>query len=165
MTEPLSLDCTPCPHLLASSSKGDLALIAVGNSLVAGDSTALTLLERLSCKTSACRFPVGIYTSVIAAIIACHRAYVIIDAMPDAEETEEHETLIPLTRAVLDNRAPGSPGLRASHGLSFMDELRILARTDKTLPMGYFLGIPGNRIDASLQVLEQALEQGLEHRS
>lgn len=160
MTEPLSPDCPPCPHLTASPETGDLAIIAVGNSLVAGDSSALILLDRLSEKNGVCKFPVGIYTSVIPEIISGHRAFLILDAIPEDDETFPF-SLIPLTGAVLDNRSPDSPGLRASHGLSFMDELRILARTRQTLPEGYFLGVGSKRIDESLRALEQALERGL----
>lgn len=164
MTEPLSPDRPPCPHLTASPETGDLVIIAVGNSLVVEDSAALTLLDRLSERSGVCKFAVGIYTSVIPAIIACHRAYLIIDAMPEDEETSTF-SLLPLTAAVLDNRSPDNPGLRASHGLSFMDELRILSRSSQTLPEGYFLGVSSNRIDDYLRSLEQALEEGLVHRS
>ncbi|MCA9802037.1 MAG: hypothetical protein KC777_08630 [Cyanobacteria bacterium HKST-UBA02] len=168
MTEPLPNQrplCPPCTHLTAGS--GDLALIAVGNSLVPADSAALILLEQLSERSGVCKFPVGIYTAVIPEIIARHRVYVIIDAIPEDEDTYPG-SLIPLSEAVIENRSPDIPGLRASHGISFMDELRIYARTNRATPPGYFLGIASSKMAASLQELEQALEQILdtiEHRS
>jgi hydrogenase maturation protease len=119
-----------CPHTSLANPDG-IALITFGNSLRGDDGIASALCDILPANTlkTVCRFDLGSYTGFLADCIANHKAAIIVDATKN-DNTIGTISILDLN-AVLDKK--DNLNLKASHGVSFLDELR-LARVQNNLP-------------------------------
>lgn len=119
-----------CPHQKILGQSG-LVLITIGNQLRGDDGLSRTLCDSLPQELSSavCRFDLGNYTNFIGDCLRGHRAAIIIDATQTGSA--------PGTVSLIDLRDYASAGrtleVKASHGLSLADELRIAA-SSQTLP-------------------------------
>lgn len=135
-----------CEHGLAREGKepGGLALVAFGNVLRGDDGIACllcgglpqTLLNRL------CFFDLGLKTQFLSEVVFCHQSVLIVDATANGTTLGEGLCL-DLLPLMADKRKGAMPGVTSSHGLSWLDELRLLGGLPPSLKDLNFFGVEG----------------------
>lgn len=131
------LNRSSCPHHKNDHPTG-MALISIGNSLRGDDGLARALCNRLPLdKNCYCYFDLGNFSNLIGECLQGHRAAIIIDSM--------QTRTTPGTVSVLDLKccAQTHPVLqiKASHGLSLLDEIRIAANKQPLPEKLLFFGV------------------------
>ncbi|MBZ0189310.1 MAG: hypothetical protein K8F91_23900 [Candidatus Obscuribacterales bacterium] len=161
-------DSAICPHATTITGRtrkniGQLALVAIGNSLIEKDRAGLSFLSAAK-GADICRIPLGVHTVMIADILKSHNCVVILDALHMEENLEDsafgHMT-IKLDKNVITKN---SLKLEFSHGISFMDELRFYFDNESIIEQDlYFFGIASTLSDkqkrtAAMDELEALIE-------
>lgn len=143
-----------------------IGLATIGNSLRCDDDIASRVCDALpsSALKYVCRYDLGTYTSFLGECLRKHKAAIVIDAT--ANGTTSGATMIVNIETLL--KGDNNIKIRASHGFSFLDELRICARST-TLPNPfYFFGIEvkscewSENISPELEMQIPQLAQSLE---
>ncbi len=110
---------TGCWH--SHEQSGQLALIAVGNSLRQDDGVAAVLCQMLPCELTAqlCFFELGPYTGQIKDCLTGHKTGVLVDSMSGGGQPGT-SVIVDLTSLI---KSGGAMQFKLSHGLSLVDEL------------------------------------------
>lgn len=119
-----------CPHQKISGQSG-LVIITIGNPLRGDDGLSRALCDSLppALSKAVCRFDLGNYTNFIGDCLHGHSAAIIIDAT----QTGSAPGTVSLINLKEYADARHTLEVKASHGLSLADELRIAA-SSQTLP-------------------------------
>jgi Ni,Fe-hydrogenase maturation factor len=133
------------PHGIESSvgklELGSIALIAMGNPLVEKDSKATTLLAEIQsncCQRQVCTFLLDCGFSWLKPILKFHEKIVVIDTVSEGMNDLNGWVYTALTPEVLSRSDRAMP---ASHGLSWIDELKFEFSETPRLTEVSFLGI------------------------
>lgn len=155
------MNYTACHHL----KHHPIALIGIGNSLIAEDSRGLALVESYQSarakeqKSSACCFLLDNHFSHLPAIIKSHRVLIFADSalLPQSHGSgknfEAGFEVIELKKASLREEAKR---VKASHGLSWITDLLFFG-TDETVAYLIALG-PQFQMPAARQAIESLIE-------
>lgn len=155
------MNYTACHHL----KHHPIALIGIGNSLIAEDSRGLALVESYQSarakeqKSSACCFLLDNHFSHLPSIIKSHRVLIFADSalLPQSQgsgkDSEAGLEVIELKKASLQEEAKR---VKASHGLSWITDL-LFFWTDETVAYLIALG-PQFQMAAARQAIESLIK-------
>jgi hydrogenase maturation protease len=145
-----------CEHAREGYECGGLALVAFGNVLRGDDGIAgllcsglpLALLDRL------CYFDLGLKTQFLSEVVACHKSVLIVDATANGTTIGEilYLDLLPL---VADKGKSALLRVTSTHGLSWLEELRLMGDLPESIQVLNFLGVEAA---SSEQGISAALE-------
>ena len=102
-----------------------IAIVAIGNSLIEEDSAALAIMQKLANRVGYqkyCLFNLDSGFSWLKEILQTHDNIVILDSILDLTGGLDPVVTVPLTRDVIET---SGFSIRASHGLSWLDELKL----------------------------------------
>ena len=121
-----------CSHSTQSKPSG-LCVITVGNTLRGDDGVAVKICNNVPLPVfkDVCRFDLGTYTSYLGACLQGHKAAIIIDSTSNSRAPGSI-TIVDLN-AYLEDESGGNLTIRSTHGLSLVDELKLLKEVG-TLP-------------------------------
>lgn len=140
----IQLKAAPCKHLASEAASG-VALIAMGNTLRGDDGIAQLVCRSLDTNLldQVCYFDIGTASVYLPNCLLKHSAAVIVDAVAiesqqDAGSSRHGSVLVELPELI---RSKTPAALRSSHGISFVDELKLFFEGKKLLKSLNFFGI------------------------
>lgn len=128
----------PTAHSCGLAANG-LALVTIGNSLRKDDGIAMVVCDLLPAhlRVSTCRFDLGVHTGYVSDCLKGHRIAIIVDAMENGTAAGT-VSLVDISNL---NSAASALNINSCHGLSWVDELRLSAKTDGLPSTILFFGI------------------------
>jgi len=142
-----------CAHLDGTGGEnvaGSLALVAIGNPLIESDCAALELLAKFQNKQSAreaCIFSFDGNFYNLQSVFKNHNGVIILDSV-QSTSSDKTVLIIPLTEDVLSK---SGFAVRASHGLSWLDEIKFRAISAPLPNSLVFFGVPPHLSRSNLE--------------
>lgn len=124
-----------------SSRNGRIALVAIGNPLVEADSWAIELIELLKQRShysGICFFVLDGNFAWLGEVVKRHDSVIILDSISTTDDSKDGVLTIPLTGDVIER---SGFAIRATHGLSWLDEIKLYALDSKLPDRLMFFGI------------------------
>ena len=133
----IQLKAAPCKHSASEAASG-VALIAMGNTLRGDDGIAQLVCRSIDTNLldQVCYFDIGTASVYLPNCLLKHSAAVIVDAV--ASESTGSSVLIELAE-LIRSKSPVAP--RSSHGISFVDELKLFFESRRLPQTLNFFGI------------------------
>ncbi|MBX9670439.1 MAG: hypothetical protein K2X93_22755 [Candidatus Obscuribacterales bacterium] len=124
-----------------SSERGQIALVSIGNPLIKEDCDALLLIQLFRAQqvdSDLCLFSLDSSFAWLGKVLKRHNAVVILDVVQKTADPEAHFVTIPLNGPTL---ARSGFVIRATHGLSWIDEIKLYAIENELPNKLFFFGV------------------------
>ncbi len=124
-----------------SSERGRIALVAIGNPLIKEDYGAMLLIQLFRAQevgSNLCLFSFDSSFAWLGEVLKRHDAVVILDAVSKTADSEARFVTIPLDGPTL---ARSGFVIRATHGLSWIDEIKLYAIENELPNKLFFFGV------------------------
>lgn len=131
----INLKAAPCKHSASEAASG-IALIALGNELRGDDGIAQLVCRSIDNKMldHVCYFDIGTASVYLGNCLLKHQSAVIVDAV-ESENPSQNSLILNLKEVLLANNVMD---LSSSHGISFIDELKLFYKNTQPKSLSFF---------------------------